>query len=78
MIRSPELQTRRLLVTGGAGFIGSHFVEHCLEQGLVERLVVLDSLTYAADLCHSAHARRTMHHNCDALVAHENIHATAA
>ncbi|MBK9251801.1 MAG: GDP-mannose 4,6-dehydratase [Proteobacteria bacterium] len=50
MMRSPELQTRRLLVTGGAGFIGSHFVEHCLEQGLVERLVVLDSLTYAADL----------------------------
>ncbi|MBK7114749.1 MAG: GDP-mannose 4,6-dehydratase [Proteobacteria bacterium] len=50
MMRSPELQTRRLLVTGGAGFIGTHFVEHCLEQGLVERLVVLDSLTYAADL----------------------------
>ena len=40
---------RRLLLTGGAGFIGSHFAFHCLQRGLVDRLVVLDSLTYAAD-----------------------------
>lgn len=38
---------RRLLVTGGAGFIGSHFVEHCIARGLVSRIVVLDALTYA-------------------------------
>lgn len=38
-----------LLVTGGAGFIGSHFVlRHC-EQFPDDSIVVLDALTYAAD-----------------------------
>jgi nucleoside-diphosphate-sugar epimerase len=31
---------RRLLVTGGAGFIGSHFVEHWLQRDLAELVVV--------------------------------------
>lgn len=38
---------RRLLITGGAGFIGSHFVERCLRREHTERVVVLDALTYA-------------------------------
>ena len=38
---------RRLLVTGGAGFIGSHFVEHALSRSLADKIVVLDALTYA-------------------------------
>ncbi len=37
----------RLLVTGGAGFIGSNFVHHVLPH--VERLVNLDKLTYAGN-----------------------------
>jgi dTDP-glucose 4,6-dehydratase len=37
---------RRILLTGGAGFIGSHFAEHALSQG-AELVVVLDALTYA-------------------------------
>ena len=37
----------RLLVTGGAGFIGSNLVHSLLPKTEVERLVVLDSLTYA-------------------------------
>ncbi len=36
-----------LLVTGGAGFIGSHAVEFFLERPEVERLFNLDALTYA-------------------------------
>ena len=37
----------RLLVTGGAGFIGSNFVHHMVEAGRGEGVVVLDKLTYA-------------------------------
>lgn len=37
---------RRILVTGGAGFIGSHLVDHLLERPSVE-VTVLDKLTYA-------------------------------
>ncbi|HVW66397.1 MAG TPA: dTDP-glucose 4,6-dehydratase [Candidatus Peribacteraceae bacterium] len=38
-----------LLVTGGAGFIGSHFVLRHAAQYPDDRVVVLDALTYAAD-----------------------------
>lgn len=38
-------QPRTLLVTGGAGFIGSHFVERAVQEGC--RVIVLDVLTYA-------------------------------
>ena len=37
----------RLLVTGGAGFIGSNVVHALLPRPEVNRLVVLDCLTYA-------------------------------
>ncbi|MBV8806650.1 MAG: dTDP-glucose 4,6-dehydratase [Sinobacteraceae bacterium] len=40
---------RRLLVTGGAGFIGSNFVHHWLRGHGDDRLVVLDALTYAGN-----------------------------
>jgi dTDP-glucose 4,6-dehydratase len=38
-----------LLITGGAGFIGSNFVHHWLEAAPADRLVVLDALTYAGN-----------------------------
>jgi dTDP-glucose 4,6-dehydratase len=39
------------LITGGAGFIGSHFVRHLIEKGIKkESIVVLDKLTYAGNL----------------------------
>lgn len=40
----------RLLVTGGAGFIGSAFVRLALRHGWATRLVNLDKLTYAGNL----------------------------
>ena len=39
----------RLLVTGGAGFIGSNFVLHWLREHPGDRVVVLDALTYAGN-----------------------------
>jgi len=41
--------SRRLLVTGAAGFIGSAFVRHWLERRPDDHVVVLDLLTYAGD-----------------------------
>ncbi len=40
----------RLIVTGGAGFIGSAFVRLALGANLAARVVVLDKLTYAGNL----------------------------
>ena len=39
----------RLLVTGGAGFIGSNFVRYWLERHPHDHVAVLDLLTYAGD-----------------------------
>ena len=39
-----------VLVTGGAGFIGSNFVFHMLKEHLTYRVVCLDTLTYAGNL----------------------------
>ncbi|MEU6404996.1 dTDP-glucose 4,6-dehydratase [Streptomyces sp. NPDC046985] len=38
---------RHVLVTGGAGFIGSHFVKRIIKAEDVVRVTVLDALTYA-------------------------------
>lgn len=40
---------RKLLVTGGAGFIGTNFVRYWRDQYANDELVVLDALTYAGN-----------------------------
>ncbi len=39
---------KKILVTGGAGFIGSEFVRQAVQKGY--RVIVVDKLTYAGDL----------------------------
>ena len=40
----------RVLVAGGAGFIGSHFVDLLIQKPAVNSVVVVDALTYAGNL----------------------------
>jgi dTDP-glucose 4,6-dehydratase len=40
---------RRLLITGGAGFIGGNFVHHWTRTRPTDKVVVLDALTYAGN-----------------------------
>jgi dTDP-glucose 4,6-dehydratase len=39
----------RVIVTGGAGFIGSALVRHLVLRGVAEAVLVIDRLTYAGD-----------------------------
>src|SRR3954462_13496015 len=41
--------TMRLLVTGGAGFIGANFVHYTLREHPEHTIIVLDALTYAGN-----------------------------
>lgn len=43
-----------ILITGGAGFIGSNFVHYWQEKYPSDRLIVLDALTYAGNLANLA------------------------
>lgn len=48
----------RWVVTGGAGFIGSHFVRTALQEGWADEVIVLDALTYAGNLDNLAPVRQ--------------------
>ncbi|WP_264560037.1 dTDP-glucose 4,6-dehydratase [Flavobacterium sp. N2270] len=51
---------KHILVTGGAGFIGSNFIPYFLEKNQDYHIVNLDLLTYAGDL---ANLKETENHN---------------
>jgi len=40
----------KLLITGGAGFIGSNLIHHVIDRAEIAKLVNLDCLTYAGHL----------------------------
>ena len=48
--RGKELNSKRILITGGAGFIGSNFIRFLLKNSDYEKIVILDALTYAGNL----------------------------
>ncbi len=41
---------KTILVTGGAGFIGSNFCHYLLKQSRTDKVIALDTLTYAGNL----------------------------
>lgn len=49
MEQDSKRNPRRILITGGAGFIGSNFVHHWCNSYPGDRVVVLDALTYAGN-----------------------------
>jgi dTDP-glucose 4,6-dehydratase len=46
----PKFKIMKLLITGGAGFIGSNFVNYWVSHHGDDSIVVLDALTYAGNL----------------------------
>lgn len=44
------MRKEAILVTGGAGFIGSEFVRQVVAQNRFKKVYIVDSLTYASDL----------------------------
>ncbi|MDO8594560.1 MAG: dTDP-glucose 4,6-dehydratase [bacterium] len=50
MVKSSELNGKRLLVCGGAGFIGSNFIRLILSKYPKVRVVNFDKLTYSGNL----------------------------
>lgn len=61
MSLSPRLP-QSILITGGAGFIGSNFVHHWVQSYPEDRVIVLDALTYAGNI-----------HNLDDLAENQNF-----
>lgn len=41
---------KKILITGGAGFIGANFVHYMLDKYKDYKIINLDKLTYAANL----------------------------
>jgi dTDP-glucose 4,6-dehydratase len=49
MTSNESRTARRIVITGGAGFIGANFVHHWCANYPADRVIVLDALTYAGN-----------------------------
>jgi dTDP-glucose 4,6-dehydratase len=85
---SDSRKSRNIMITGGAGFIGSNFVRHWCNTYKSDRAIVLDALTYAgnratiADLEQTANLRFVRGDICDRslvdrILVEENIDTIA-
>jgi dTDP-glucose 4,6-dehydratase len=45
-----QVKKKKILITGGAGFIGSNFVHYWVKNHPADEIIVLDKLTYAGNL----------------------------
>ena len=74
----------KLLVTGGAGFIGSNFIRHVLREHPADRVVNLDKLTYAGNPANLADVQRDPRYAfvhgdiCDATLVREILRGVDA
>jgi dTDP-glucose 4,6-dehydratase len=74
----------KLVVTGGAGFIGSNFVRHVLREHPDDRVVNLDKLTYAGNPANLADIARDPRYTfvqgdvCDATLVRDVLHGADA
>jgi dTDP-glucose 4,6-dehydratase len=74
----------KLLVTGGAGFIGSNFIRHVLREHADDRVVNLDKLTYAGNPANLADVQRDPRYAfvhgdiCDAGLVRETLRGVDA
>lgn len=55
-------QPQNMLVTGGAGFIGSHFIRYMLANNANLQIINLDALTYAGSLDNVSDLPSSKHH----------------
>src|SRR5919197_1747599 len=74
----------KLLVTGGAGFIGSNFIRHVLREHADDRVVNLDKLTYAGNPANLADVQRDPRYAfvhgdiCDAALVRQTLRGVDA
>ena len=48
--RAKGIESMKIFITGGAGFIGSNFIRHVLSRNKEYKIVNCDKLTYAGNL----------------------------